>query len=241
MLSAEDLASFSALAHEYGLLDSRAPDLLYQAAVEIAKMIRAADHYRRHATRRMDLLSAVHHIDGFRKALGRLDAATVVSAFVPLGARKVILAECAPEDDANQGEAAPTKKTKEIDLLPLRWVALETMSCELETVYRGLVSLANKETQQGAGRPSVSDPVTFGIECLAALWAMYRPTIPISSSENDGKFGWFVVSFFRRVQEHLADQERLNEEADTVACSLTDATVKTGLRRFFEGEKPAKR
>jgi hypothetical protein len=76
VVSEQDLAPYRDLAHKHGLMDPRVPDLLDQAAIEVAKMIRAGDHYRRKAARRVDLLSAAKRIDGLRKAFGRLDAST---------------------------------------------------------------------------------------------------------------------------------------------------------------------
>jgi hypothetical protein len=87
----------------------------------------------------------------------------------------------------------------------------------------------------------VPDPITFGIECLAALWAKYRPTIPINSSNNNGTFGAFTRAFFLLVRKLLNDEDHVNEKLAPIASRLSEATVNTALRRFMEGKKSTNR
>ncbi len=74
-------------------------------------------------------------------------------------------------------------------------VEVEILRDQLRRVSLALIALRDRESSVPRGAPPVRDPVVFAVEGLGAIWKRFRPAVPLSISENHGRFGGFAISF----------------------------------------------
>lgn len=153
----------------------------------VLRMLRDADP-ETGAARRDAFSRAVNAVHGASNALGRVNQERLMAMMTlepPTGVDGPTAASLL--DDAGELEGPSPVESQSVEL--------EILRDQLRRVSLALIALRDREPSVPRGAPPVRDPVVFAVEGLGAIWKQFRPAVPLSISENHGRFGGFAISF----------------------------------------------